>query len=809
MQLASIRKLGLSLTLVGFGLSAACSGTIGDANGGPGGSNNDDDSLGGGDTYEPVFPFEAVGAHTYVSKVKNLLTGLPATDEEVASVTADPAELRAMVDTWFKTPEAKAKFLALYGNMFQQNNVVEQDLSPLIGSRGLTGFADARMVANVEESFPRTVAAVVENREPFSSTVTTKTVYMTTALLSLYLMNDTFLAKDKENQKISRNVNYNATVSGKVRGGDATDGSLRLFFYYDDEFNTLAPAGSDAATVAAAVDAQRAIYEENVTNKASPNFMRFPMATRYSCTIPDIETTDTGAVPKGYVKRNAGVAVRIQHYLDSNLMVNIKSDLVDGKETGTYGNNAELKVFERLFNGGVQGIVANLNDARTATKPKPISYPVVPVIPIPAGDTAPTRGPDYKIDCGFSWSDTRVVAGNDTRNVAKPYARDTDYTDWRAVTIIQDPNGDSTPFYNLPALRGKTTVRLRTPKTGFFSTPAFQATYPSNDSNQARGIVNQALIVAIGKSINPVDKGSAVVLDFGNQDAEHSNPDSPCFTCHRSLDPMREIMQSTWSNTYAQQTETKELHPKFDYLGVNVPLATIEDFGNALASHPLYASAVAQTLCYYANSAACTEQDEEFKRVVQAFVDSNYDFAALVGDMFSSPLVTGASRTRTWEDRGEVISISRYNHLCNSLTTRLGLTTNACSINTLLATVIAADGFARGAEAPTLSTDPTLFYRSAVEQLCIGQSTRQIDATGGKYVSSKKDEALASFVSDIAGISAADPAYSDIYGIVSNHYDKALADAKNTGNASQKATQALRSAFILACTAPTSMTIGL
>ena len=41
----------------------------------------------------PQIPFEPVSARNYVAKVKNLLLGLPATEEEIAAVTADPAAL--------------------------------------------------------------------------------------------------------------------------------------------------------------------------------------------------------------------------------------------------------------------------------------------------------------------------------------------------------------------------------------------------------------------------------------------------------------------------------------------------------------------------------------------------------------------------------------------------------------------------------------------------------------------------------------------------------------------------------------------
>ena len=57
----------------------------------------------------PQIPFEPVTARIYVPKVKNLMLGLPATEEEIAAVTADPTALKGMVDAWFVKPEAQAK----------------------------------------------------------------------------------------------------------------------------------------------------------------------------------------------------------------------------------------------------------------------------------------------------------------------------------------------------------------------------------------------------------------------------------------------------------------------------------------------------------------------------------------------------------------------------------------------------------------------------------------------------------------------------------------------------------------------------
>ena len=58
-----------------------------------------------------------------------------------------------------------------------------------------------------------------------------------------------------------------------------------------------------------------------------------------------------------------------------------------------------------------------------------------------------------------------------------------------------------------------------------------------------------------------------------------------------------------------------------------------------------------------ANSAPCSETDPEFRRVVSQFESSGagpYNFAALIKELFASPLVTGAKATQTFSPEGSV-----------------------------------------------------------------------------------------------------------------------------------------------------------
>ncbi len=149
------------------------------------------------------------------------------------------------------------------------------------------------------------------------------------------------------------------------------------------------------------------------------------------------------------------------------------------------------------------------------------------------------------------------------------------------------------------------------------------------------------------------------------------------------------------------------------------PAETLADFGAALAGHPLVASGWAQKLCYYVNSAPCSEHDPEFLRVVALFRDSHYSFSTLVKAFVTSPLTTYATETLSARQTGEVVAIPRRDHLCAALNARLGLE-DECGLEAksrLAATGsvreigsgLPADGYGSGEAAPILPDKPSFF----------------------------------------------------------------------------------------------------
>ena len=166
----------------------------------------------------------------------------------------------------------------------------------------------------------------------------------------------------------------------------------------------------------------------------------------------------------------------------------------------------------------------------------------------------------------------------------------------------------------------------------------------------------------------------------------------------------------------------------------------------------------------------------------------NYNFPALVKELFSSPLVTGAAATTTYpaDSNGNEtvpISISRQAHLCAALSNRMGISdvcalqaavpTSAQNTTLTIAGSVAGDAFSRGSQTPVTPAYPDLFYRAASEELCENVAKLVVDATGGPYTSSSTsctngDGLLSKFVEQVMGMNPSD-----------SLHDQALRDSRD------------------------------
>jgi hypothetical protein len=398
---------------------------------------------------------------------------------------------------------------------------------------------------------------------------------------------------------------------------------------------------------------------------------------------------------------------------------------------------------------------------------------------------------------------------------------DDDWANWKMVTVRAPKTGEArTAFWDLPTLRTAAELVVGTPRVGFLTTPAFFANWPTNASNQARVTMNQALIVGLGISFD--DRGTTVQVAESSSDAMHVQPGTPCYGCHQTLDPMRDFYRQTYNTLYAPQLDPTAAGIPAQATFTAVGSAPVTGNGvvalaDAMAQHPRFALAWTQKLCRLADSTSCVEDDPEFLRVAQAFADSGYDFRTLVRALFTSPLVTYSSETKSADDNGIVVGIARRETLCASLEARSGIA-DVCGIHGFygkkaadkpkltaanLAGAVPGDGYARGSEVPLIPHDPNLFFVSGTENLCAQMAAQLIPATaGGKYTAAKKDDAIADFVSNVMGLPSSDPRAPAIAGVLDQHFADAVA-------AGQNASDALRSTYLLACSSPLSLSSGL
>jgi hypothetical protein len=398
--------------------------------------------------------------------------------------------------------------------------------------------------------------------------------------------------------------------------------------------------------------------------------------------------------------------------------------------------------------------------------------------------------------------------------------QDADYNDWTMVTIRQPKSGEpTTSFLDVAALRAANELVLNIPRVGFFSTPAFAANWQTNTSNMMRVTTNQTLIVALGSSIDGTDM--TIPPSTPGLDTTHANQ-AACYTCHRLLDPTRSIFAANWSWNYHSQIDStySDQPGLFAFRGVvNSNIKTLDDFASTLASHPYLPAAWVQKLCYYANSAPCDATDPVFLQVVKDFQGSNFNWNSLVKELLSSPIITNASQTATAEQNGEIVAVSRRDHLCAAINARLGLT-DVCSLSATspnktgtipqIASGLPSDAYGRGSVAPVLPNQPSLFFRAGTENICEALAAETIDVPKAKqtagvtqWTSGQYAAAITDFVTLIMGLTPSDPRYGQAQTILTTHYQQALAVSGTS------ATAALQSTFVAACLAPSAVSIGM
>lgn len=398
--------------------------------------------------------------------------------------------------------------------------------------------------------------------------------------------------------------------------------------------------------------------------------------------------------------------------------------------------------------------------------------------------------------------------------LGEPMFTRNDFADWRTVKVRKPASGESrTVFYDLKSMRDATELVVSTERLGFATTPGFQSTWMNNEDNAARVTINQILIVALGKTFNPV----AIFSDYQpNPPLDEEHVDAECAGCHQSLDPMREFVRGSFTNFYGEQENTEmKIQADFVFEGMKTQGNGIRGLAGILATHPAFPYAWAQKLCYYANSAACPE-GPELDRVVGEFVNHNLDFRVLVKELFSSPLVTGRACVENADgmlDAGTATSIARRSTFCTELSNRLEVDdicaqhTNNAVASGLQKQVKAAisslpdDTFSRAVVEPIVIAETSMFSRANQEAACtlIGQNTAFFTTAFGEMT---VDEATDKMVTKLMGLPANDPRHAEVLKVLRDHVTEAVEVEGKTE------AQALQSAFVISCMSPSIAGVG-
>ena len=713
----------------------------------------------------------------YVAKVKNLLTGQAATQAEVDAVASDRSAMQGLVRTWLVTPEGKAATLAFFRNSFQQAQTSITDFSTVLGRNMENNLntPDGKLIqAAFVQSYENTAWELAVNRgQPFNSLWTSRTFWATTAMLSMLLYSDAGDGSQESYDEAYADELANMYITSDSAKAHGVDADGHYYFHVTSGAGaTTSVSGTSVATVSGG-----------------------PAIGPVNCGQPSA-TSGVSAAAR-IVTHPGGPAA---DYTDSlfELMIGFAVP-VEQPNQGCFLHP------QPLCSGSVFC-------APTAA-PWDLSYAgsaAGQMYPYPSQLTTPAQAvptPAFRVSGGqFAASD---------------------HTDWRLVTTRDLQSGEKpTRFWDLAGLRlasESVVLPTRTQRVGPFTSPAFLANWTTNANNQSRSTANQMLIISVGGSFD--GSNTSVLSSQANaaaqtqtslsngetaSDAAHAS-NAACQSCHVALDPLRKFYSKNLTYGWAPQTDASftAATPYFNFAGPQKAGSSFADLGDILAQHPQLAAAWVQKACYWINSSPCSDSDPEFLAISQSFA-AGFDFTTMIAQLLSSPMITNASDSYTQEDQGEVLSISRLDHLCKTLSVRLGLT-NLCSYNSTVNAVtqsIPTDGYTRGATEPFQPAQPGLFFRAAAENFCVQIATGVVDApaTGttlaGPYSSGNVGGAIGDMVHNLMGVLPSDPRELEVMRILSSHYAK----ARSTGSS---ATTALRSTFVVACTSPAVISIGL
>ncbi len=131
------------------------------------------------DAATPGVEFQSEPPSVYVAKIKNILVGDAPTDAEISAVTADPTQLKGLIQGWMTSAQYSAeyqtKMLRFFQLAFQQTQVVITDFAdqafPV--QADVNNSTQSLLVQIAQESFARTMIAMTQSGQPMTNAATT------------------------------------------------------------------------------------------------------------------------------------------------------------------------------------------------------------------------------------------------------------------------------------------------------------------------------------------------------------------------------------------------------------------------------------------------------------------------------------------------------------------------------------------------------------------------------------------------------------------------------------------------------------
>jgi hypothetical protein len=233
------------------GVTGGSGGVTGGSTGGAGSSGGQTSGAPDGGVPDGGSLFVPASASSYVDEVKNLLTGLPATDAEVGAVTDGgmPA-LQALITGWIASGPTQAgyqqKMIAFFETAFQQNQVTP-------GGEFFdqhNGEPSGILLQNFQQSFALTAWQIVQAGQPFNNTADTTSFMMTPALMAQYARIDSYSYPDQGNSSenyVVANPNFSFTLENAQGAiplaNSLTPGDPNYMVFYSPDLPTQTTPG--------------------------------------------------------------------------------------------------------------------------------------------------------------------------------------------------------------------------------------------------------------------------------------------------------------------------------------------------------------------------------------------------------------------------------------------------------------------------------------------------------------------------------------------------------------------------------------